>query len=119
MDKNNLKKNRYKKLIHRLRSAYSQGRLITEENWDDVQDLVSVLDRLETKSSYLKTNVLISNFLDMEIEEYQELIQGFSLLLKTLIDIEDLAINEDYSLILNKSNKAFLDLDSLRAKLDF
>jgi hypothetical protein len=76
-------------LVHRMQTKYSNGKLITEANWRELSELLQKVHKLERKDSYLKDNVILERYLDINVENFEELIQEHRDLLTICIDLSD------------------------------
>lgn len=120
--KNNLKKcYRNKEFILLLKRNYTNGRLISDEQWQQVIDMADIIDKIEIKSDYLRTQKTIQSFLGSDVESFQILSQNYTLLLKTLLNIEDCINYEDNEEIFSSKEelteiieKVFEDIETIK-----
>lgn len=123
-------------IVHKMQSAYSNGKLITDDQWEYLNKMYKKLKRVDRKEKYLKSELeeirksgTVEYFLGSDLEEFYILTKNVNILYTVLMDVEDYLkfASEDPSdndsifsntvEALEAVKKAFKKLDSIKEEV--
>ena len=76
-------------IVQKLQQKYTNGILITQEEWRKVNSLVEKVKQIERKELYLKDNIILDKFLDIDLESFELMCDENSKMLTLLINLYD------------------------------